>query len=187
MVLFGQKVTLRGTVQDEEGQPIEHTIIQVLDHDIQTISNDYGQFVLDLPESTTLRIYFQQISHKDTVITVRLNKKETQNITVLMRTIGNRLEQVNIRSNNESGYIHVDPRLSFQMPSPNGGMESLIKMLPGTSSTNELSSQYNVRGGNFDENLVFVNDIQIYRNLGINNYFDVDRIHNLSEIQKLQS
>lgn len=154
---------MRGTVQDEEGQPIEHTIIQVLDHDIQTISNDYGQFVLDLPESTTLRIYFQQISHKDTVITVRLNKKETQNITVLMRTIGNRLEQVNIRSNNESGYIHVDPRLSFQMPSPNGGMESLIKMLPGTSSTNELSSQYNVRGGNFDENLVFVNDIQIYR------------------------
>lgn len=161
--LFGQKATVRGVVQDEIGEPIENTIVQVLDHNIQTITNDYGQFVLDVPENTSLRIYFQQISHRDTVITVKLKARESQHLTVVLQTIGNRLEQVNIRSANESGYIRVDPRLSFQMPSPNGGMESLIKMLPGTSSTNELSSQYNVRGGNFDENLVFVNDIQIYR------------------------
>lgn len=156
-------MNLKGTVVDDEGTPIENTVIQVLDHNIQTITNDYGQFSLDIPENENLKIYFQQISHKDTIIQIRLKSKETKSITVVLQTIGNRLEQVHIRSNNESGYIRVDPRLSFQMPSPNGGMESLIKMLPGTSSTNELSSQYNVRGGNFDENLVFVNDIQIYR------------------------
>lgn len=47
--------------------------------------------------------------------------------------------------------------------SGSGGVEALIKTLPGVSSNNELSSQYSVRGGNFDENLVYVNDIEIYR------------------------
>lgn len=162
-LLFGQRGVLRGVVQDEEGQPIENTIIQVLEHNIQTISNDYGQFTLDVPTNTTIKIFFQQISHRDTVFEMRIKPNDRTQHIFTLTTIGNRLEQVYIRSKNETGYIRVDPRLTFQMPSPNGGMESLIKMLPGTSSTNELSSQYNVRGGNFDENLVFVNDIQIYR------------------------
>lgn len=162
-ISFGQKAIVKGTLVDEEGAPIENAVIQVLDYNIQTISNDYGQFVLNVPENANLRIFFQQISHKDTILTFKLKPKETRNIHLVMTTIGNRLEQVNIHSKTENGYIQVNPRLSFQMPSPNGGMESIIKMLPGASSTNELSSQYNVRGGNYDENLIFVNDIQIYR------------------------
>ena len=160
---YGQKAVIKGTLQDEDGYPIENVVIQVLDHNIQTISNDYGQFVLNVPEHTDLRIYFQQISHKDTIIHFRLNAKETRSVNIVMHTIGNRLEQVNIHSSVDNGYIQINPKLSFQMPTPGGGMESLIKMLPGASSANELSSQYNVRGGNYDENLVFVNDIQIYR------------------------
>lgn len=161
--VFGQRAVLKGTIQDEEGQPIEHVVIQVLDHNIQTITNDYGQFSLNLPENTDLRIFFQQISHKDTLLNIRLKAKESKNLTLIMPTTGNRLEQVNIRSQADNGYIRIDPKLSFQLPSPTGGMESLIKMLPGATSSNELSSQYSVRGGNYDENLIFVNDIQIYR------------------------
>lgn len=160
---YGQKAVIKGTLLDEEGYPIENVVIQVLDHNIQTISNDYGQFALNVPDHTNLRLYFQQISHQDTVINFHLKSKETKNVTIVLRTIGNRLEQVNIHSYTDNGYIQINPKLSFQMPSPGGGMESLIKMLPGASSANELSSQYNVRGGNYDENLVFVNDIQIYR------------------------
>ena len=160
---FGQRAIVRGIVQDEEGQPIENVVVQVLDYNLQTITSDYGQFAIHVPENVDFRLYFQQISHRDTVITMHLKSKESKNITVVLPTIGNRLEQVNIQSKSDNGYIRVNPKLSFQMPSPGGGMESIIKMLPGASSVNELSSQYNVRGGNYDENLIFVNDIQIYR------------------------
>ncbi len=164
-----QKAVVRGVVQDEEGQPIENVVIQALDHNLQTITDDYGHFTLNVPENTDLRLYFQQISHRDTVIVLRLKPRETRSVTVTLPTVGNRLEQVNIRGREESGYIRVNPRLIFQMPSPGGGMEAVIKMMPGTSSVNELSSQYSVRGGNYDENLVFVNDIQIYRPFLIRN------------------
>lgn len=167
--LYGQKAVVKGVVLDDEGQPIENVVVQVLDHNMQTITNDYGHFIIDVPENESFRLYFQQISHKDTVLTFKLKSKETRNITVVMPVIGNRLEQVNIQSKSENGYIRVNPKLSFQMPSPSGGMESLIKMMPGTYSVNELSAQYNVRGGNYDENLVFVNDIEIYRPFLIRN------------------
>lgn len=158
-----QRAVLKGALYDTDGQAIENAVIHVLDYNLQTISDDYGHFSLLVPENADLRIHFQQISHRDTVIMFRFKPKETQTVTITMQTVGNRLEQVNIRSKNDAGYIRVNPKLTFQMPSPGGGMESLIKMLPGTSSSNELSSQYNVRGGNYDENLIFVNDIQIYR------------------------
>lgn len=156
-------------VQDELGQPLEHVVINVLDYNIQTISDEHGAFFLSVPENSNLKILFQLISHRDTIVETRLNQKEIFVIQVVMSTTGERLQTVNIRSNSESGYIRVDPKLTFQMPSPNGGVESLIKMMPGTSSNNELSSQYNVRGGNYDENLIYVNDIQIYRPFLIRN------------------
>ncbi len=158
--IYGQKAIVKGSVVDEDGQPIENVVIRELNHNLQTITNDYGQFSLNVLAETDLRLYFQQISHKDTIITLHLKGKETAVLSVVLSTVGNRLEQVNIHSRSENGYVRVNPRLSFQLPSATGGMESLIKMLPGTSSSNELSSQYNVRGGNYDENLVFVNDIQ---------------------------
>ena len=161
--LYGQKGVIKGVVQDEEGYPIENAVIQVLDHNLQTITNDYGHFIINVPENVELRLLFRQISHRDTILPCKLRTKETRTVTVVMQTIGTRLEQVDIRSSADNGYVRVDPKLSFQLPSVSGGMESLIKMLPGASSSNELSWQYNVRGGNYDENLLFVNDIQIYR------------------------
>lgn len=161
--LYGQKAIIKGTVLDEEGFPIENVLILVVNHNLQTITNDYGQFILSVPDNTPLQIFCQHISHKDTLLNCLLKSKETKNINIQLRTLGTRLEQVDIKGNTDNGYIRLNPKLSFQMPSPGGGMESLIKMLPGASSSNELSSQYNVRGGNYDENLIFVNDIQIYR------------------------
>lgn len=161
--VVAQKSVVKGVVVDDIGQPIEHVVVHLLDRNQQTITNAYGQFTMNVPENEDLRLFFQIVSHKDTVISVRLKSKEVLTLTVTMRSQGTRLQNVNIRTQSEAGYVRVNPKLSFQMPSPSGGMESLIKMLPGTSSTNELSSQYSVRGGNYDENLVFVNDIQIYR------------------------
>jgi hypothetical protein len=162
-ISHAQRATIKGVLYDTEGQAVENAVVHVLDHNLQTITDDYGRFTLAVPENTDLNILIQHISHRDTVIALRLKSRETRNLSITLQTVGNRLQQVNIRGKSEAGYIQVNPKLSFQMPTPGGGMESLIKMMPGISSTNELSTQYNVRGGNYDENLIFVNDIQIYR------------------------
>lgn len=168
-LLFGQKAIVKGALTDESGYPIENVIIRIINHDLQTISDSYGHYTLHVPENQNIKIYFQHISHQDTIIEVLLKAKETQTINITLPAIGNRLDQVNINWEADNGYIRVNPKLSFQLPSPTGGMESLIKMLPGASSSNELSAQYNVRGGNYDENLIYVNDIEIYRPFLIRN------------------
>ncbi len=162
-VSYGQNRQLHGIVQDEEGYPIENAVVRALDLDVQSMSNEHGQFSLSLPQNREIRLFVQHLSHRDTLATVPSTHRFGDNFVITMKTNGERLEAVNITGGGKDGYIQVNPKLTFQLPSPSGGMESLVKMLPGTSSGNELSSQYNVRGGNFDENLVFVNGIQIYR------------------------
>lgn len=161
LVCYGQGFVIKGVVQDEDSYPIENVVVNAIDHNVQAMTNEHGQFALTVPDSRTVRLYLQHLSHTDTLITVTTHQKGGYTFT--MRTLGEQLDAVNITSKGAGGYIQVNPKLSFQLPSPTGGMESLVKMLPGTSSTNELSSQYNVRGGNFDENLVFVNGIAVYR------------------------
>ena len=160
---FAQNAVVKGVVSDELGDPIENAVIRGTDFDHQTITNEHGQYSISVPANRDIQLFVQHLSHKDTLVSLRLKAKETRTVDLVLHTTGERLEAVNIHGATTSGYVQVNPKLTFQLPSPTGGMESLIKMLPGTSSNNELSSQYNVRGGNFDENLIFVNGIQIYR------------------------
>src|SRR5688572_26011668 len=60
-------------------------------------------------------------------------------------------------------FTRIDPKTVGQIPNVSGSFEAILKTLPGVVSNNELTSQYSVRGGNFDENLVYVNDVEIYR------------------------
>lgn len=161
--LNAQKAVVKGIVQDDRGDPVEQAMVIVINSNIQTFTDRYGSFFLEVPTNTDLQIQFKQLSHRDTVLKLRLRPGETQHFTIVMPAIGEQLQTVDIRGKSDDGYIRIDPKLTFQMPSAGGGIESVIKMFPGAASNNELTSQYNIRGGNFDENLVFVNEIQIYR------------------------
>ena len=159
---MAQNAVVKGVVRDDMGEPIENAVIRGTDFDQQTISNTHGQFSITVPADRDIYLHFQSLCCKDTVIPFHLKSKETATVDVRLHITGDMMEEVVIKSEKSAlGYVQVNPKLTFQLPSPTGGMESLIKMLPGTSSNNELSSQYNVRGGNFDENLIFVNGIQI--------------------------
>ena len=160
---FAQNAVVKGFIYNEIGDPIENAIIRGTDFEQQTITDEHGHYTISVPSGRTIQLYIQHLSHQDTLISLQLKAKEIKVLDIELHTSGERLKNVNISGAATSGYVQVNPKLTFQLPSPTGGMESLIKMLPGTSSNNELSSQYNVRGGNFDENLVFVNGIQIYR------------------------
>ena len=70
------------------------------------------------------------------------------------------VEDEQIRTSN---LVRIDPKVAFNVPTSSDVIPTLLKTMPGVSSNNEFSSQYSVRGGNFDESLVYVNDIEIYR------------------------
>ena len=161
--LFAQQATFVGIITDEYAQPIDNVVVTVEGTDLSTVSSETGMFELKVPAERELQIHLQHLSYRDTtlIVTLRKNQRERQMIT--LTSTGEQLEMVDVRGRGDDGFTRVDPNLTFKLPSPTGSVEALITTLPGISSTNELSSQYNVRGGNYDENLVFVNDIQIYR------------------------
>ena len=75
-----------------------------------------------------------------------------------------KIQEITISKKRENdNLVNLEPKLADRLPSIGGSVETLIKTLPGVSNNNELSSQYSVRGGNFDENLVYVNGIEIMR------------------------
>lgn len=163
-VLFGQvRGTLYGTVTDEFGQGIEQVYVSVDKYDIAVVSAADGLFEVQLPPNEQVEIVLRHVAYHDTVVYVKLYAGEKRKISVNLRPRGEQLDAVHVTAHFDDGFMRVDPKLSVKLPSPTGGAEALIKMMPGVSSANELSSQYNVRGGNYDENLVYVNNIQIYR------------------------
>ena len=155
---------LRGTICDKiTGAPIENISIAARGTVYAVYSNDKGQYELSIPPGS-YTIDFKSLGYFSKTIsrTFSAGFQEVLDIRLepSVRNLGGiRIEDQQTRA---STLTRLDPKLVSQLPT-SGGLESLIKTLPGVSSNNELSSQYNVRGGNFDENLIYVNDIEIYR------------------------
>ena len=156
-------VIVHGIIRDAQYNPVEN--VRILSPQIENtaISTEDGKYQITIPANIEVQLHFRHISYHDTIITVKGLPRERLKLDLEFVATGSRLAEVDVSTTFRDGYTRVDPRLTFAMPSPTGGAEGLIKMLPGVSSVNELSSQYNVRGGNYDENSIFVNDIQIYR------------------------
>lgn len=152
-----------GIVRDQNGLPIENVLILVSPIEKTFITNDQGAYKIDVANHKELTFLFRHISFADTTIYLTIKPNEKYNLDLIISSEGKRLGMVDVKAKHNDGYERIDPKIRFNMPSPMGGAESVIKMYAGVSSINELSSQYNVRGGNYDENLIYVNDIQIYR------------------------
>ncbi len=164
-VLAQKNATLYGTVTDSIGRAIADVNIQVIGKTITTISNENGYFILSLPANTAFQLGFTYVGRPSRVIALNpLNPGEKFKLDVKM-DFGISLGEFKIveeRDREKASMYTIDPRKASIIPSF-GNFESLLKTIPGVTSNNELSSQFNVRGGNFDENLIYVNDIEIYR------------------------
>ncbi|MDX1286114.1 MAG: TonB-dependent receptor, partial [Draconibacterium sp.] len=166
--LFGQSnnATLRGTLKDQDGAPLDMVNIALKDFPIGTSSNRKGEFLLRIPANKQIVIVYSSLGYSPVMDTITANSEETvfRNITLNISNL--RLAEVTVSKQRRNGgtVTSIDPKLIDALPdAATGAVEALIKTLPGVSTNNELSSQYTVRGGNFDENLVYVNDIEIYR------------------------
>ena len=128
-------------------------------------TNARGYYELPLLSDTTLTIHFSFVGYEQKQMTVNLKHGEKKKLDVMLKSPSINLPDVVIsdRPTEASSLTRLDAKQATLLPTMGGGVETLIKTLPGVVSNNEMSSQYRVRGGNFDENLIYVNGIEIYR------------------------
>ncbi|MCF8304142.1 MAG: TonB-dependent receptor [Bacteroidales bacterium] len=167
LILFAQeKAIVYGTITNNNGQPIELVNVAVVDGNAGTSTDSTGYYELKLPAGKKITIAYSYTGYKKTFEHLTLKPGEKQQIDKVMVTSATMLPDVIVedRKVRNKSIIRINPKSATIIPSIAGSsIESLVKTMPGVSSRNELSSQYSVRGGNFDENLVYVNGIEIYR------------------------
>ena len=170
--LFAQKqVRIMGTVTGEYGQALEFVSVAQINTSNATQTNIEGNYMLHVEEGVPLKITFHYVGYtqktidlpslyNDMIVDMKLFKGTSQlpEVTVEGKTINTIRERLD----------HI-ARVNPSNPSIGSGIEGLLVTMGGVSSTNELSTQYTVRGGNFDENMVYVNGIEIYRPLLVRN------------------
>ncbi|GEO12060.1 TonB-dependent receptor [Segetibacter aerophilus] len=159
-----KKATISGKVVDENDKPLFHVNISILGKEKGTTTNDSGSFLITVTPGRPVALVFSFTGYKNVQRNFNLLDGENEVVTVQMQSQQNVLEGVTVKDNRartEAGRINIDPSVAILNPSPLGNIESLIKIFTG--SNNELTSQYNVRGGSYDENIIYVNDFEVFR------------------------
>jgi hypothetical protein len=164
------KPFIYGIVLDEAGQPIEgvYAYYDGSNGRVETTTNRNGVYKLDIPVMERVTVWFSHLSFKGLYAEIAnlspgesfefnftfTPSAQTMATLVIDKETGRKqLEGINV----------IPPDIIRTMAGANAGVENILKSFAGVNSNNELSTGYNVRGGNFDENLVYVNDIEIYR------------------------
>lgn len=163
---FAQSGNLSGKVTGEQGNLLSGVIVYPINDLQKAVTTDVdGYFSLDIPAEIQTQLVFQLFGFKNDTLSIRLKADEKRKITrYLTKKIKDISEfEVVDKGDRELGITRLDPKIVNSIVGPGGGIEMTLKTLPGVYSNNELSSQYSVRGGNYDENLVYVNDVEIYR------------------------
>lgn len=160
-----QKGMIIGKVTDEQQQPIELVNVSIFGHPGGTATAADGSYSLPVPAGEPLLIVFSFMGFKSDTANVKVNMGEKVRVSRVLHPEAKVLQSIVIEDQyiRNTNLTRIDPRTAKAIPSAAGGIEALLKTMPGVVSNNELSSQYSVRGGNYDENLVYVNDIEIYR------------------------
>ena len=132
-----------------------------------SFSDANGFYVLQLIPDQQTTISFSHIGHKNVVIeNLILTTNETYEFNPILKINTIQIAGVTVSPSGEKqieGVVTLTPETIRKIPGANAGVENVLKLLPGVNSNNELSTQYAVRGGNYDENLVYVNEIEVYR------------------------
>ncbi len=153
-----------GKILDENEKPLAGVSIIMLGKESGMTSSDSGSFRIHVPADKAFALVFSFTGYKNLQQNFILNDKEEERIVIRMERSVSNLQRVTVtdeRERKEAGLIRINPKDAINIPTPVGGIESLIKVYVG--SNNELTSQYSVRGGNYDENLIYVNDYEIFR------------------------
>ncbi|MBK6266396.1 carboxypeptidase-like regulatory domain-containing protein [Marivirga sp. S37H4] len=165
---FTQNKLIEGLIIDDtDDSPIPEVNIQIKKYNISTITNADGKFQLKVPLQSAYQLEISHVSYINRSIEIRDN--EIGAVEIRLKPDQMVLQQVDVKAKNNklpTGNLQkMTPISANELATPFNEFNQLIGTLPGVVSNNELSSAYAVRGGNFDENLIYVNGIEIYRPL----------------------
>ena len=166
LTVAAQQFTLSGKVSDEEGNAIELATISCLDQGAVTMANLKGEFSLKLHSADSVVVKFSMVGYQTRTRVLR-NPKGNQKLLITLHPM-KELDEVVIteRRRQTTATAELDAKDLRTTPTTSGNaVEELVQQQAGVSSHNELSSQYNVRGGSFDENSVYINNVEVYRPL----------------------
>ena len=162
--VFAQFARVKGIILDENNNPVENVNISYQTK--STITNSNGFYSFTVPANKKITLIFTHISLKKTTATLELKANEDFEFNVTMNDNAEQMGEVIVTAKNRKriqGITIIEPEMIRRIPGANAGVENILKTLPGVYSNNELSTQYAVRGGNYDENLVYVNEVEVYR------------------------
>lgn len=159
--------SLKGKVLDSEGNPVEFAHVRNMSNNTGVVSAKDGIYTLNIPANKNVLVQVSCIGYQAQSFTINSSTDKVENYNIILELSVSDIGEVSVvgELSPESNLIKIEAKHIDLNPDISGNLESLIKTMPGVSSNTELSSQYSVRGGNYDENLVYVNDIEIYRPL----------------------
>ena len=164
--VLGSAQTITGLITDEKNNSLTAVNISILNQSIGVTSDNNGNYNLDIPANRSIVLVYSFIGYQMEKIRIPMLKKgQKYNLNIKLESSSTLLKDVIItdKKSRKESFSRIKPKHVSVLPGSTGGVEAILKTLPGVSSANELSSQYSVRGGNFDENLVYVNGIEVYR------------------------
>lgn len=165
LTAYADNVRISGKVIDSEDKPVEFATVRVANTAIGTNTNLKGDYTLSVAQKDTLDIIFSCIGFK-TVQQRLVSPKGELTLNVRLYPTDVELREVEVIGyrQNSNGMQSLNTESYKLSPDVSGGsVEALITTMPGVNSSNEMSSQYSVRGGSFDENSVYINGMEIYR------------------------
>nr|WP_311453853.1 TonB-dependent receptor [uncultured Prevotella sp.] len=163
-VAIGQSFTLQGKVSDKDGNPIELASVMVVSQGKLAMTNLKGEFHMQLHSADSVKVRFSMIGYKSKE---RVLRRPQGKQTMLVQLLDdNEMQEVVVegKTKQHGTTEELDVEKVKQGPSATGNaVEEMVQTQAGVSTHSELSSQYNVRGGTFDENSVYINNIEVYR------------------------
>ena len=166
MAAFADGFTLKGKVVDEEENALELVTVSCLAQGKVTMTNLKGEFSIDLQSADSVEVRFSMVGYAPRKRVFR-RPKGKMTVQIVMQPMEALKEVTVTQRRRQTGQTEqLDVKDIKQATSTTGNaVEELIQQQAGVSSHNELSSQYNVRGGSFDENSVYINQVEVYRPL----------------------
>ncbi|WKW46594.1 TonB-dependent receptor plug domain-containing protein [Myroides sp. JBRI-B21084] len=161
---FAQTAQIKGVVLNDFDVPVKDVLVKVQNK--QTVTNENGFYFLEVSPANNVSIQFQAENYMPVVYVENVQENQAIELNIRLSQPTEELKEIVIDQNLKKrfeGTTIISPDVIRRIPGANPGVENLLKTLPGVYSNNELSTQYAVRGGNYDENLVYVNNIEVYR------------------------
>lgn len=161
---ISQTAQIKGVVLNEQDLPVKNVLVQTQNK--QVFTNENGFYFIEVTPSTNINIKFEAEHYQPITYIESLEENQSFELNIRLHPTSEELQELvidkNLRQRFE-GTIIISPDVIRRIPGANAGVENIIKLLPGVYSNNELSTQYAVRGGNYDENMVYVNEVEVYR------------------------